>query len=603
LPGNARADTTPRVAPRPAAPETAPATRRQPGAPNLFDLRPSARADQVQQPTARDSHFLQVPLVAGAFMALALLLVALRFWAENLVAPAYGLGQVAVNAREEVAVVVNDSLMMHERAGLDRERIALSELGIGNGATIRFFRNGDLLVHQPRRSDPMPAWLKAVLGLSNGSTGTLSRCQPATRRCTLLRDDIEHAMFLVEPRTDHILLADIGKHRLEKISASGERLAVTAMELTPPVALALNEGLLYMTRGDRNTVSVLKPDTEDFARELDSLTPGLDGLEQAELIFPTALAALEGHWWAVLQSRDATTAGLFRFDSDWQAAQRIDLPGNALPYQLVEWAGKLLAPDARREVIHRVAADGSVEKPFNDEAVAKALAERRGQIAWSRALQALVLIALSLGAVGLFALGTVQSLQRKLYRPHPDVDEARFDINDEAIEWLAPAEDVEKRLRYLGFGMAATALLLLIGAFVAQFSAPALLAICLLSIGLGGYTVALQRASGCHIGQLDDQIILVDHNNTYRVGRGSRIQYINNFVMIDDVIVFLGSRFLPRFAGEQLQRQFAPLVTRGIKVDRTTLRLKLMSSRHPLLYGTLGLVVCCCSAIVVLLLS
>ena len=145
--------------------------------------------------------------------------------------------------------------------------------------------------------------------------------------------------------------------------------------------------------------------------------------------------------------------------------------------------------------------------------------------------------------------------------------------------------------------------LLLVGAFLAQFSAPALLAIFLVLVGLGGYYLALQRASGCHLGLLDDQLILVDHKNTYRVGRGSKIQYLNNFVMIDDVIVFLGTRLLPQFAGDQLHQQFEPVVTRGIRIDRTTLRLRLMSGRHPLLFGAGGLLVCGGCALLLLLLS
>ena len=42
---------------------------------------------------------------------------------------------------------------------------------------------------------------------------------------------------------------------------------------------------------------------------------------------------------------------------------------------------------------------------------------------------------------------------------------------------------------------------------------------------------------------------------------------------------------------------------RGIRVDRTTLRLKLINSRHPMFYGALGLLLCCAAALALILLA
>jgi hypothetical protein len=242
-----------------------------------------------------------------------------------------------------------------------------------------------------------------------------------------------------------------------------------------------------------------------------------------------------------------------------------------------------------------------VEKPFNEDALAEMLATRRAEIDRSRLMQTAVLLILLTGAAGMLVLARLQSLQRKVYRPTVDVDESRFDINNASIHWLKRSPEIDARLRTLGYGFAGLSGVLLSGAVFAEFSAPALLAICLVLLGLGGCYLAVQRAFEGYIGLLGDQLILVDHRKTYRVGRGPNVQYRDEFVMIDDVIVFLGSRRLPRFAENQLQQEFLPLFKRGIKIDRATLQLKLMNSRHPLLLGAAGLALCVALALLLFL--
>ena len=57
-------------------------------------------------------------------------------------------------------------------------------------------------------------------------------------------------------------------------------------------------------------------------------------------------------------------------------------------------------PDfAENRLIYRIAADGQVEAPFNEEAITDALSQRRAELARTRAMQALVLMFLFLGAI------------------------------------------------------------------------------------------------------------------------------------------------------------------------------------------------------------
>ena len=83
------------------------------------------------------------------------------------------------------------------------------------------------------------------------------------------------------------------------------------------------------------------------------------------------------------------------------------------------------------------------------------------------------------------------------------------------------------------------------------------------------------------IGVLGDRLILVDPANLYRVVRTSRLQYRENHLIADDVIVFLGNRIQRLFDDEQLDALVQPLVNRGIRTDRLTLQVKMLQSRHP----------------------
>jgi hypothetical protein len=75
----------------------------------------------------------------------------------------------------------------------------------------------------------------------------------------------------------------------------------------------------------------------------------------------------------------------------------------------------------------------------------------------------------------------------------------------------------------------------------------------------------------------------------YHLGGGSRVQYRGPFVLLDDVVVFTGTRLLPAFSSKQVAGNVTPLAEAGIKVDRKTLIVKLLQGGHPLARGALAM--------------
>lgn len=572
--------------------------KKQAGEPNYFDLRLADGAFKEHEVV--EDHFSQPAKLGAAVILLAFILVALRFWADTLLAPAAGLGMVAVDSNGRPAVVVNDQVLRHDRAGNPGELMDVSSLGLTPATPIDFFSNGDLLVRFLPSGDDIPRWLHAFLGVE-ARPGRLARCGLRDTDCRLLLNPLEDAAFTVDRRTDSILVAEVGENRILKLEGDGTVQAIRAIALETPVSMSLHDGMVYLTQGD--SVVALRAEDRDFGDEAGRHTLAVEGAQATGHIFPRATTWLEDHWWVLMESRDGSTAGMYRFTSDWQYVDRTALPPNAMPGAPVRWGSKLLVPDARNEKVYRVASDNTVEKPFSDVAITRALAERRDELEFSRSLQVVVLLLMLFSAIALYTFGTIKSLQGKIYKALSDTDEQGFDISNEDILWIDPAPKATRKLRHLYVLFGLLAVLSLAGAVAAGAGIGIIVALVLLIAGVTGYCYAIQQSWDCHMGLLEDELVVVDHNNAYRIGRGPKIQYVNNYVMIDDVVVYLGNRLVQQFDPKPMKHRFAPIVRRGIRVDRMTLRLKLINSRHPMFYGTVGMLLSAMAALLLVILA
>ncbi len=587
--------------PAPRATNSTPRRRRQPGAPNLFDLRLSEGALKEAR-TEEEQHFTGAPMLGAAILLAAFLLVGLRFWIGSFDTPASGLGGVAVDGSGRPAVIVNDQLLFHDRAGNPGELKDLSAIALSPATPIAFLAGSDFLQLRPPQGQDLPAWLRDLLDVES-QPGRLLHCSGREQSCKPFLQPLDEAAFTVNRDAGYVLIADVPTNRLMKYDLEGNALAAHPIALTGPVHLGLQDGVLYLTQGNSDVVKALRTDTGAFGEQLGLYTLSVIGAQATGHIFPGALTWLGDSWWVIMQSRDRSTTGLYRFDTEWQPLGAVTLPEGARPDQPVPWGEKLLVPDASQGMVYRIAADGTPERPFSQETINQALVERSAALEQSASLQAVIMLMLFFAALGLFTYGAVKSLQGKIYQAINDTDEKAFDIENDAINWLDPGRDARALLRRAGFGLGALAFLLLAMAVLLKPGLGVTVAVLVALAGIGGYGYAIYQSWGCHLGRLGDQLVVVDHKSTYRVGRGPRIQYVNNYVMIEDVIVYLGNPLLPQFAHEPLQQEFEPIVTRGIKVDRTTLRLKLINSRHPMFYGSAGLAFSLAAALIILLLA
>jgi hypothetical protein len=203
----------------------------------------------------------------------------------------------------------------------------------------------------------------------------------------------------------------------------------------------------------------------------------------------------------------------------------------------------------------------------------------------SQLLQVMVLVILLCIAAAFLAFGLVQSMTQQVFLAPADANELNFDINNEQIQWLEPAANAERALRNAGIGLALLSLLIILSSLAVAQSLWGNLGAGLLCTGLASVYLALAKVRRSHLGRLGQQLIVVDHRNLYRIGAGPRIQYFGHYVMIDNVIAYLGYPWFSPFSQEALEQQFWPLFRSGIKVDRATVQIKMLQQRHPMLLG------------------
>jgi hypothetical protein len=586
-----------------ATPSAAPATEepereKQRGEPNYFDLRLADGA--FNEHLVHEDHFSQPARIGAIIILFAFVLVGLRFWLDTFTAPPSGLGTVIVDADSRPVVIINDQLLRHDRAGNPGEVDDAASIGVSPLTPVELMSGGDLLVHLPPQGQEIPEWLHSVLDIEV-IPGRLARCNLWEDNCRPLLNPLGDADFAVDRRAESVLVAEVSEDRLVKLSGDGTVLAVRAVTLEAPVSLSLREDMAYLTQGD--TVIALHTADRNFGDERGRYTLAVQGAQATGHVFPRATAWLDNRWWVLMQSRDGSTSGLYRFSDRWEYVDAVPLPDGARPGVPVTWGSKLLAPDHDGETVYRIAADNTMEKTFSDEAISGALAKRREELEFSRSLQVVVLLVMFFAALSLYTFGTIKSLQGKIYKALSDTDEKGFDISNEEILWLDPAPKARAKLRRSFFLLGTAAVLAVAGAIAAGASIGVIVALLLIIAGTSGYCYAIQQSWGSHMGLLEDELVVVDHNNAYRIGKGPKIQYVNNYVIIDDVVVYLGNRFFQQFDPKPLRHRFAPIVRRGIRVDRTTLRLKLINSRHPMFYGGVGFALASVAALLLLILA
>jgi hypothetical protein len=567
---------------------TIPRGKAGPGAPNMYQLRPFRNSLLVQGRAARSSQTAFTSFMISLVAFVALIALTVRFFVVDPVPTPSAAHAAVSNSKDDLYLFVADQVLIHDRSGVAKDSFGIKTLGLQQTSQPMAFSQNDHLVvralaanrgAQDAKSDP---W-------------SLFNCDLSEQRCAIAALPPEvtsiDAMAL-EPRTDVRYIASNAAGQLFKVSAKGELLGAIEIKLPPTPTLRLNSGLIYLGSANAPAISVLRPDNQSFGQQLDEI-----------LLLPAPAVAQQhsrvgdfiwslDHWWVILYHPETLDAGVYRFDDKWKFIGQLALADNSQPQALLGWSDKVLILESNRQKIQRFSRTGEAEQALGSESLSTYISGRADDneltsILWRISLGLLAIV--FFGALGFAYLHRLRSL---VYKTAHETGAPPLNEKENLIQWIEPAStsSVDPRvlaMAYLGFTL--SALLLSIALMVSPII---LLAILILLSGPPiAYLFLLTSPQG-HLGTLVERLLLVDHQSVYQLGEGAKIRYRSQFLMIDDVVVYIGATLWPVFNSTQMRKYVEPLVVAGVKVDIATLVVRLLEAWHPIAKAALIIVGC-----------
>ncbi|MCX2976888.1 hypothetical protein [Candidatus Marimicrobium litorale] len=549
---------------------TPPVRTHQAGEPNFYSLRPFRNTEKVKNRASSATTMKKRSLQLGAAAALLFLVSAAQLFTLQDKGQLNGPRAVAIDSNSGVVLLAEDTLLMHDRAGVFQSSITATDLGLHSlRSPLAFDAAGTMIIAGSILTD-------------SGETSPLflARCNMQKKSCApLLQSNLGLRQFIVNPMDNSILLAGAGQ--LIKIDPQGKISAEAKLALAESAVMRLHAGLLFISSVEGPAISVYRYEDSAFAKQLDEilLIPPLALESGRSKVANFAWSA--NAWWVVLRNPDSGDQGVYRFDENWGFLNEIKPVTSDVALKLVSWGEKTLIHNFRDTDIARFNAAGKPEIPFTSSRLAEIFSTREEHSTLARWLWqggvifASLLLFVCAGAV------VLSGLRQQVYKSHRASGAEPVDEYAPKLRWIDPAVDRAKILRQRAISYYLIALAIVIIAAAQSVDTWHMCALLLFLSGPGIALSILRRSSAGHIGILFDRLLLVNTAGMYHIAGGSNIQFRGAFLVIDDVIVFTGSRLLPAFNKNQVTEWASPLVTAGIKVDSKTIVVKLLEARHP----------------------
>jgi hypothetical protein len=559
--------------------------KRQAGEPNLYKLRPFRNSEEVRN---RSSLAQQRKRQSYTFAALALALILLAGWgalqqSDN---PAItGADAIAIDPQAGPVLLVGNTLLRHDRSGTSTSETDGNAIGISAlEAPLAFDRTGALLALGTLTADGKESMDDIRM--------RLLRCEPGLEACAAISSDLNNvnvSAFVINPVDGSLILTDTPAGELLKVDSAGKVLHRASITVPEHPVLRLHSGLLLMNNADAPAISVFRYEDNAFGQQLDEILLVPPAAQTAGQSIVSDFIWSGSAWWVSLQDPQTGNIGLYRFDEEWNFLNTVSLP-SADPIQLTGWGEKTLVNNPNSAEIQRFNAEGIIEAPFISTPLEMLVNQQQQHARFVTMSWRIVLLVCALGMIAGVCFGYLQGLRKLVYTPRRERGAEPLDDYIDTLHWIEPINNRQALLRRRGYSyglLALAALLLAAGQSVSAWQLGALL------LALSGPVIALLllgRSSAGHIGVWQDRLLLVDHSELYHFSGGSSVQYRGPFLLIDDVVVFCGNRLLPAFTAAEIEKWVRPLTNSGVKVDRSTLAVKLLQSHHPLAQGALAIV-------------
>ncbi|QIB64240.1 hypothetical protein [Kineobactrum salinum] len=534
--GRSGARPRPLTTPHPANRQPAPGA-----APNPYALRPFQNSRALSGRAVGATRLRRLALATALAMLALLLLLIWYVAAAGSRSDAPRLSAAAGNQRGELVLSTDSLLLFHDRSGAETGVFDLEQLELpGPVVALEYLLDDELVLLVETPAGSRQVFHCATLpgsctGLSN-SEGPLAADALAADR---------HGARLI--------LASHTRQQLSLHDYSGRQLASRPLALPQRPVLRIHGGLLFVNADEGPAINVLRYEQEAFGEQLDQILLLPAGDYGATFTQNHDFTWAGQYWWTVLGDPATGDRQLFRFDELWRFVAAVPLPPDHRPASLIPWQEKLLVLDPRQTVLLRFSETAVAEAPLQS-ATAQTLAEdatrRRMIIARLGRLGSATLL---LGTVAALLFAGLQQLRYRTFSHFRYRNAAILDPHITRLHWLSlPARPCLRRLRLWA------------------------------------------GAVPGHIGVRGTELVLVDHRGVYQIGAGPQIHRHRYFLLLDEVLVYTGSRWLPEFETAEWRQFMPPVLANAQRLDSGRLLVMLCEHRHPLLplaAGSLALAV------------
>ena len=550
--------------------------RVEPGAPNLFNLTAFRNTEEIKQRGPHSQRQARAGLWTALATGIVLLSLALRLGTQQPPEILTGPDAIATNSNGDLLLVAGDNALLHDRSGSAREAANIAVRTADGGADVLIFK------------DSSEVLISGTLDESSNETALL-RCKVNEPSCApALADNPDELVSAaaLHPRTNTLYIANSRDNLLRKYDQDGLLVAESSKELPSNPVLRLEDGLLLMNSSSGPAISVFRPDTGSFGKQLDEVLLLPPAAVEAEQSLVSDFLRVQASWWVTLENPETGQRGVYQYDTQWKYLNALPLPEGFTPEKLIAWGQKLLILDSSQPQVLRFSATGAPEVAFESTSLQELIASQTADARFTRSVTRLILATLVAILLCALIFAYLQRVRGLVYRGGNTRGAEPLEDYAEQLQWLIPEASRRSRFMQLAFLYIVGCIGALIAATGLTISALQLAALLIALAGPAISMLLLYRSPIGHIGTDGDTIALVDHNNLFHLGRDSRVHYRSRYLIIDDVVVFTGASLMPSFDRAQIAA-LKPLAEAGIKVERKAVWIKLLQARHPLALGAM----------------
>ncbi|MBI3187478.1 MAG: hypothetical protein HYZ31_06415 [Gammaproteobacteria bacterium] len=494
------------------------------------------------------------PVVAFFVIAITIAIIGFKYWANGEALQVRGPEQMQQDINNNLFLTLNGTLYklspeLDLLAEYRLEKLGVYDL-VGDFA---LFSDGDILI---RRGKYEPSFIENLLGylrignaLPKSTPGTqegLYRCNLESYTCQIFgthKQDFTSAFHIaIDWSSDEVYITDTQYHTIYKFDNNGKLLAQQTQGYLFPNQISFYNNKLYIADTNHHSIQIANPETSTFADIEQSYR--VTNKDISTRNWPYSFARIGDGWWVNVMGNDMSHGEVLVFDQDWVSHRKLPLADNADPMDIAQLGDRVMVTDYENNDIYVFDSYGSPLNITLPAAIKTKLASNQEQRSYYQSLD-------MAGTIGLIVFITLGFIGALIHARMPGNEKnstktqsIKIDIKDPGVTWI------KKNTRHIllmkilfGLTLVLVALLILSAyGSTNDIRILKLVAPLIIIFMTSGYFVRKQMLM--QIGYIGDLLIIKNAKGKYSVGKGDRIYYSDNHILIDDVFVQYGKNQL-----------------------------------------------------------